>query len=139
MVKIAKFGPKAVATTYSFRGGRSGSSRSTNATCVMYEDRTNYVVFRLRGNGKASGSRGNRWKVLLYKVSSGRFAFRLVDPGGNILVTITRTGGVSNLMAAVNANATVSPIVNMQIIGTIADGTVFASSLTDYCKFNGGS
>ena len=139
MVKIAKFGPKAVGTTYSFRGGRSGSSRSTNATCVMYEDRTNYVVFRLRGNGKASGSRGNRWKVLLYKVSSGRFAFRLVDPGGNILVTITRTGGVSNLMAAVNANATVSPIVNMQIIGTIADGTVFASSLTDYCKFNGGS
>jgi len=139
MVRIAKFGPKAVTSTYSFRGRGGGGSRSTNATCVMYEDRSNYVVFRLRGNSLASGSRGNLWKVLLYKVSSGRFSFRLINPKGSILVTITRTGGVANLMSAVNSNATVKDIVNMQIVGTIDDDTAFASSITDYCKFAGGS
>jgi len=139
MVKFAKLGPRSVTTSVRYRGGSGGSSRSTNATCVMYEDRSNYVVFRLRGNGIASGSRGNLWRVLLYKVSSGRFSFRLVNPKGAILVTLTRTGGMANLMAAVNANATVSGIINMQIVGTIDDGTVFASSITDYCKFNGGS
>ncbi len=77
--------------------------------------------------------------VLLYKVSSGRFSFRLVNPAGDILVTITRTGGVANLMSAVNTNATVGNIVNMRITGTIDDDTTFASSITDYCHFNGGS
>jgi hypothetical protein len=139
MVRIAKFGPRAVASPLRYRGGKAGLSRSTNATCVMYEDRENYVVFRLSGNSKASGFRGNRWRVLLYKVSSGRFSFRLVDPDGTILVTITRTGGVANLMAAVNSNATVGGIVSMSIIGTINDNTAFASSITDYCKFAGGS
>tara|TARA_A100000172_G_scaffold76237_2_gene59575 strand:- start:670 stop:1089 length:420 start_codon:yes stop_codon:yes gene_type:complete len=139
MVKFAKLGPRSVTTSLRYRGGGQGLSRSTNATCVMYEDRTNYVVFRLRGNSLASGARGNLWRVLLYKVSSGRFSFRLLNPKGTILVTITRTGGVANLMAAVNSNATVKGIVNMQIIGTIDDDTTFASSITDYCKFNGGS
>tara|TARA_R110001583_G_scaffold4340_3_gene25135 strand:- start:736 stop:1053 length:318 start_codon:yes stop_codon:yes gene_type:complete len=105
----------------------------------MYEDRDNFVVFRLRGTGVASGSKGNLWRVLLYKVSSGRFSFRLLNPAGTILVTLTRTGGMANLMAAVNANATVKDIVNMQVIGTIDNATAFASSITDYCKFNGGS
>ena len=139
MVKLSKFGPNGVASPLRFRGSRTGASRSTNATCVMYEDRSNYVVFRLRGSSEASGARGNLWKVLLYKVSSGRFSFRLLNPAGTILVTITRTGGVANLMSAVNGNATVKGIVNMQIIGTIDDDTTFASSITSYCKFNGGS
>tara|TARA_R110000796_G_scaffold93354_1_gene197855 strand:- start:555 stop:971 length:417 start_codon:yes stop_codon:yes gene_type:complete len=138
-VRIAKFGPGSVATTYAYRGKAGRSAQSTNAFCQMYQDRDNYVTFRLLTNGRAAGAVGNLWQVLLYKVSSGRFSFRLIDPKGAILVTLTRTGGVANLMAAVNSNATVSRIVNMRITGTIADGTVFAGSITDYCRFNGGS
>tara|TARA_R110000796_G_scaffold252381_1_gene386410 strand:- start:106 stop:423 length:318 start_codon:yes stop_codon:yes gene_type:complete len=105
----------------------------------MYEDRTNFVLFKLNQNSRAGGAAGNLWKVLLYKVSSGRFSFRLVNTKGNILVTLTRTGGMANLMAAVNANATVNRLVNMEIVGAIDNGTTFASSITDYCKFSGGS
>ena len=138
-MRIAKFGPGSVVTTYAYRGKSGRSAQSTNAFCQMYQDRDNYVTFRLLTNGRAAGAVGNLWQVLLYKVSSGRFSFRLIDPKGAILVTLTRTGGLANLMAAVNSNATVSRIVNMRITGTIADGTVFAGSITDYCKFNGGS
>jgi|TARA_A100000172_G_scaffold42715_1_gene26177 hypothetical protein len=139
MARLKQFGPKGVGVALPSRSRTGGISRSTNAVCVMYEDRSNYVVFRLRGNGVTGGAAGNRWKVLLYKVSSGRFAFRLINPKNEVLVTITRTGGVSNLMAGVNANATVKRLVRMQIVGTIDDDTTFASSLTDYCKFSGGS
>ena len=138
-MRIAKFGPGSIATTYAYRGKAGRGATSTNAFCQMYQDRDNYVTFRLLTNGRAAGAVGNLWQVLLYKVSSGRFSFRLIDPKGAILVTLTRTGGLANLMAAVNSNATVSRIVNMRITGTIADGTVFAGSITDYCRFNGGS
>ena len=118
---------------------RGSRSKSSPAICVMYEDRTNFVVFKLNSNSRAGGAAGNQWRVLLYKVSSGRFSFRLVNPKGDILVTITRTGGMANLMGAVNGNATVNRLVNMEIVGAIDNGTTFASSITDYCKFSGGS
>lgn len=138
-MKISKFGPKGVGSPLASRQHAGRTSASTGATCVFYEDRSNFVTFQLRTFGKASGARGNKWMVLLYKVSSGRFSFRLVNPAGDILVTITRTGGVANLVSAVNTNATVGNIVNMRITGTIDDDTTFASSITDYCHFNGGS
>tara|TARA_R100001377_G_C3129026_1_gene88643 strand:+ start:123 stop:551 length:429 start_codon:yes stop_codon:yes gene_type:complete len=142
MARLSKFSPKvsfggAISSKYS--ASRRNRRRSTPATCVLYEDRSNFVVFKLKQNSVAGGSAGNRWQVLLYKVSSGRFSFRLIDPTGAILVTLTRTGGMANLMSAVNANATVSPYVTMSIIGAIDNGTAFASSITDYCRFSGGS
>jgi hypothetical protein len=142
MARLSKFSPQvsvggAIASKFSTSRGQK--DRSTPAVCVMYEDRSNFVVFKLKQNSVAGGSAGNRWRVLLFKSSSGRFSFRLVNPKGDILVTITRTGGMANLMSAVNANATVNPFVTMAIVGTIDNDTVFSSSLTDYCKFSGGS
>jgi hypothetical protein len=105
----------------------------------MYQDRSNYVVFKLKQNGRAGGSAGNRWKVLLYRSATNRYSFRLVNPAGDVLVTITKSDGMASLATAVNANATVNRIVDMQVIGTIGTETDFASSITDYCKFSGGS
>ena len=142
MARLSKVSPKASiggAVTSKFSASRRKGSRSTPGVCVMYEDRSNFVVFKLKQNSRAGGSAGNRWQLLLYKVSSGRFSFRLIDPKGTILVTITRTGGMANLMGAINTNAVVSPHVTMSIIGEIDNATSFASSLTDYCRFIGGS
>tara|TARA_R110002110_G_scaffold355838_1_gene565490 strand:- start:865 stop:1293 length:429 start_codon:yes stop_codon:yes gene_type:complete len=142
MARLSKFSPKVSiggAVTSKFSASRRKGSRSTPGVCVMYEDISNFVVFKLKQNSRAGGSAGNRWQVLLYKVSSGRFSFRLINPDGDILITLTRTGGMANLMSAVNSNATVSPYITMSIIGAIDNGTAFASSITDYCRFSGGS
>lgn len=139
MVRLRPLGPKGSLSGPLVSRSNAYKSRSSPAICVMYEDRTNFVLFKLNQNSRAGGAAGNLWKVLLYKVSSGRFSFRLVNTKGNILVTLTRTGGMANLMAAVNANATVNRLVNMEIVGAIDNGTTFASSITDYCKFSGGS
>ena len=135
-MRLFRGGPRTVGTVRRARGDKSRNP-STDAICTFFEDKTNFVVFKLQG--RAGGAVGNAWKVLLYKVSSGRFSFRLVNPAGDILVTITRTGGVANLMSAVNANATVNRLVTMRIVGTIDDDTAFSSSITDYCGFKGGS
>jgi hypothetical protein len=105
----------------------------------MYQDRNNYVVFKLKQNSLAGGFAGNLWKVLLYRSATNRFSFRLVNPDGTILKTITKSDGAASLMAAVNADTTVNPYVTMRIIGTIGSTTDFASSITDYCRFTGGS
>ena len=141
MVRVRRFGPRSVGAVTPSRGdiGRGRSSRSTPAVCVMYQDRDNYVVFKLKQNGRAGGSAGNRWKVLLYRSATNRYSFRLVNPDGTILVTITKSDGMVSLATAVNANASVNRIVDMTIVGTIGETTDFASSITDYCKFNGGS
>ena len=141
MVRVRRFGPRSVGATTPSRGdvGRGRSARSTPAVCVMYQDRTNYVVFKLKQNGRAGGSAGNRWKVLLYRSATNRYSFRLVNPAGTILVTITKSDGMASLAAAVNANANVNRIVDMSVIGTIGTETNFGSSITDYCKFSGGS
>ena len=141
MVQVRRFGPAGVGAATPSRGGvgRGRGSRSTPAICVMYQDRTNYVVFKLKQNGIAGGSAGNRWKVLLYRSANNRFSFRLVDPKGTILVTITKSDGMASLATAVNANANVNRIVDMTVVGTIGATTDFGSSITDYCKFSGGS
>ena len=129
--------PGAVASKFS--ASRRGGDGSTPAVCVMYQDRTNYVVFKLKQNGRAGGSAGNRWKVLLYRSATNRYSFRLVNPAGTILATITKSDGMASLATAVNANANVNRIVDMQVIGTIGTETNFGSSITDYCRFKGGS
>lgn len=141
MAKLSRFGPASVGAVTPSRGemGRGSGGRSTPAICVMYQDRNNYVVFKLKENGKAGGAVGNRWKVLLYRSATNRYSFRLVNPAGDILVTITKSDGMASLATAVNANATVNRIVDMTIVGTIGTTTDFSSSLTDYCKFRGGS
>ncbi len=84
------------------------------------------------------------------RVIDGKFFFTEVPPigivlglrltqAGDILVTITKSDGMASLATAVNANATVNRIVDMQVIGTIGTETDFSSSITDYCKFSGGS
>ena len=117
--------------------GRSSRQPSTNGTCVFYQDRNNYVVFRLAG--RARGFAGNRWAVLLYRSSSNRFSVRIKDAKGTVLATVTSSSGAAALATAVNANATLGPIVEMRVIGTIGATTDFSESLTDYCKFTGGS
>ena len=141
MVRLRRFGPHSVGAVTPSRGdmGRGRSARSTPAVCVMYQDRSNYVVFKLKSNGSAGGAAGNRWKVLLYRSATNRYSFRLVNPDGDILVTITSSTGMAALETSVNSNATVNRIVNMQVIGTIGATTDFSSSITDYCKFSGGS
>ena len=142
MARLSKFSPKvsiAGNVTSKFSASRRVSGKSTPAICVMYQDRNNYVVFKLKLNGSGGGAKGNRWRVLLYRSATNRYSFRLVNPAGDILVTITKSDGMASLANAVNANATVNRIVDMQIIGTIGTETNFGSSITDYCKFSGGS
>ena len=139
MVRVRKFGPKTSISGPRRMPVRTQGSRSTPAICVMYQDKSNYVVFKLKQNGRAGGSAGNRWKVLLYRSATNRYSFRLVNPAGTVLVTITKSDGMASLATAVNANATVNRIVDMTIVGTIGTETNFGSSITDYCKFSGGS
>ena len=142
MVRLSKFSPGVAmpgSVASKFSASKRGRGISTPAVCVMYQDRNNYVVFELKLNGIAGGAVGNRWKVLLYRSATNRYSFRLVNPAGNILVTITSSTGVAALETSVNANATVNRIVDMQVIGTIGTTTDFSSSITDYCKFSGGS
>ncbi len=142
MARLSKFSPRVSIPgniSSKFSASRRRGSRSTPAVCVMYQDRTNYVVFKLKQNGIAGGSVGNRWKVLLYRSATNRYSFRLVNPAGDILVTITKSDGMASLATAVNANASVNRIVDMAVVGTIGETTDFASSITDYCKFSGGS
>ena len=129
--------PGSVASRFS--ASRSRASRSTPATCVMYESRTKYVIFKLKQNSRAGGAAGNRWKVLLYRSATNRFSVRLVDPEGTILATVTSSTGAAACATAVNANAAISPFMTMQIVGTISSDADFSSSITDYCKFSGGS
>jgi len=136
MVRISKFGPKGVTTTIPSRS-REAKSRSTNGTCVFYQDRNNYVIFRLKG--RAQGFAGNRWQVLLLRNSSDRFSIRIKDATGTILTTITNSGGMAALMTEVNSDAILSPIVRMQIVGTIGADTEFSSDIDDYFRFTGGS
>ena len=142
MARLSKFSPRVSVpgnVSSKFSASRRQGSRSTPAICVMYQDRNNYVVFKLKQNGKAGGAIGNRWRVLLYRSATNRYSFRLVNPDGDILVTITKSDGMASLATTVNANATVNRIVDMYIVGTIGTETDFSSSLTDYCKFSGGS
>jgi len=139
MVKFTKFGPKGVGTVLPSRSREGRSSRSTNATCVFYQDRNNYVVFRCKGNSRAGGSIGNLWKVLLFRSATNRFSVRVTDAAGTLLATVTSSSGAAATATAVNANASLNPYITMQVIGTIANDTDFSSDINDYCKFTGGS
>tara|TARA_R110002051_G_scaffold316333_1_gene395835 strand:+ start:89 stop:496 length:408 start_codon:yes stop_codon:yes gene_type:complete len=119
--------------------GAASRRRFTYAQCNWYEDKTNYVNFTLQGS--PGGRIGNDYSVLLYKVSSGRFTCRVWDNEGTLLATVTRTGGMANLVSGVNDNGVLGPIVTMSIIGTIDNATVFAGGIneSDACPFNGGA
>ena len=120
------------------RAGSKTTRRRTFANCIWFEDRSNYVNFTLKGT--AGGRKGNLFSVLLYKVSSGRFTCRIWDNTGTLLGTVTRTGGMANLVSGVNDSGTLGPVATMSIVGTIDDGTVFAGGIneSDACKFRGG-
>jgi len=142
MVKFTKFGPRGIGAIMASRSRMGRAGGSTNASCVFYQDRTNYVIFTLRGGSHGSiaeGFAGNLWKVLLYRSSVDRFSARVMDAAGTILTTVTDSGGMAALATAVNANATLSPIVQMRVVGTIGATTDFSADLTDYCRFSGGS
>ena len=139
MVRVRRFGPRSVGATTPSRGtmGRGDSARSTNGTCIFYQDRNNYVVFKL--TGRAQGFAGNRWSVLLYRSATNRFSVRIKDSKGDILATVTSSSGAAACATAVNANATLGAVVKMSVYGTIDNDTDFSADLDDYCKFTGGS
>jgi len=139
MVKFTKFGPEGIGIVLPSRSREGRASRSTNATCVFYQDRNNYVVFRLKGGSLASGSRGNRWQVLLYRSATDRFSVRLKNAPGTILATVTSSAGATGTATDVNADATIGPLVSMAVVGTIRSTTDFSSDINDYCRFTGGS
>ena len=114
-------------------GGSRGSARSRRsgslgAVKVFYEDRRNYCTFRLKGT--AAGSIGNKWCMILYKSSSGRFSIRVWDQDATLLATVTVSGGMAGLPAAIASNGALGPIVTMEITGTIDNDTAFSTGIT---------
>ena len=124
-------------------GGSRGSAKwrrsgPFGAVKVFYEDRSNYCTFRLKGS--AAGSIGNNWCMILYKSSSGRFSIRVWDQDATLLATVTVSGGMAGLPAAIASNGALGPIVTMKITGTIDNDTVFSTGIghADCSYFRGG-
>lgn len=135
-MRLFRGGPKTVGTVRRARSSRSRTP-STNGVCIFYQDKSNYVVFKLKG--RASGFVGARWSVLLFRSATNRFSTRVRDQNDTILVTLTASDGCAGLQTKVNTNANTSPIVQMTVVGTIDNDTDFSADLDDYCQFIGGS
>ena len=135
-MRLFRGGPKTVGTVSRARSSK-GRTRPTNGICIFYQDKSNYVVFKLKG--RAGGFVGNRWSVLLYRSATNRFSARVRDQNGTVLATLTASDGCAGLQTKVNSNANTAPIVQMTVVGTIANDTDFSADLNDYCFFDGGS
>ena len=135
-MRFFRGGPTTIATVKRARDSKSRTP-STNGICIFYQDKSNYVVFKLKG--RAGGFVGNRWSVLLFRSATNRFSTRVRDQNGTILATLTASDGCAGLQTKVNTNANTSPIVQMTVVGTIDNDTDFSADLNDYCFFIGGS
>jgi hypothetical protein len=130
----SKLGPRRTASRDAIR------SKSSDASVTFYESKTKLCHFKLKG--AAQGVRGNAYKMILFRSGSNRFSFRLWDPAGTLLATVTASGGAANLPALIASNGTVGPLVTMSIRGTISAGTdAFSSGVNigDARNFRGGS
>tara|TARA_R110001583_G_scaffold73623_1_gene204744 strand:+ start:7734 stop:8153 length:420 start_codon:yes stop_codon:yes gene_type:complete len=139
MVLFSKLGPGSnLAPRRSF-SKRSTRQRASDASLIFYQDRTNLCYFKLEG--AASGPRGNAYKMILYRSSTNRFSIRLWDPAGTLLATVTVSGGMTNLPAAIESNGTIGPLLKMSIRGTIGSTQNFSSGIAigDATSFRGGS
>ena len=139
MVLFSKLGPGSQLAPRRAFSKRATRRRASNASVIFYEDRTNFCVFKLEGG--ASGPRGNLYKMILYRSSTDRFSVRVWDPAGSVITTITDSGGMAALPAAIESDGTLGPLLKMSIRGTIGSGTDFSSgvAISDATSFRGGS
>lgn len=140
MVLFRNFRPGSKLSPRRFASKGAARSKSSDASLTFYESKTKLCHFRLKGS--AQGVTGNAYKMILFRSGTNRFSFRLWNPAGSLLATITASGGAANLPALIASNGTVGPLVTMSIRGTISSGTnAFSSGVNigDATNFRGGS
>ena len=113
-------------------------SSAVGAKKVFYQDANNFCTFRL--TGAAVGQIGNRWCMILYKNTSGRFSIRLWDQDATLLATVTVSGGMAGLPAGIASNEDIGSLITMDITGTINNDTAFSTGInhSDCSYFRGG-
>ena len=125
-MRFAKFSPYAVQLNYT----RASSSetrgrRRSRAYQVFYESTSKYVSFRLKG--VASGSIGNRYKMILRNMDTDKFRIRVWDETDTLLGVVNTTEGMAGMAAAIAGSSDLSPIISVAVTGTISVDQQFSA------------
>ena len=140
-MRFAKFSPFAGQLNYTRASSRSkaGRQRSSRAYQVFYESSSKVASFRLKG--VASGSIGNRYKMILRNTATDKFRLRVWDETDTLIGVVNSTEGMAGMQAAIESNADLAPIISVKVRGTISVNQQFSAGtgIGSATTFRGGA
>ena len=126
-MRFAKFSPFAGQLNYTRASSRSSSRRQgrSRAYQVFYESSSQIVSFRLKG--VASGSIGNRYKMILRNMDTDKFRIRVWDQDDTLVGVVNSTEGMAGMQAAIEGDSDLAPIISVAVRGAISVNKQFSA------------